>query len=76
MKLGREERRAALIELEEQRAVTEGMLRMSIRHHQRMARGARMPSIEAVLGGQLRQQWVEENTSGRESLRRALSDGI
>lgn len=40
---------AALEDLEEQRAITEQMLRDSIRHHQNMARKARMPTIEEVL---------------------------
>jgi len=40
-----------LEELEEQRAITERMLRTSIRHHQTMARNARLPTIEEVLDG-------------------------
>lgn len=50
-KLEEAERTRQLEELKEQRAISEMMLRTSIRHHQMMARTARLPTIGEVLDG-------------------------
>ena len=43
------ERTRQLEELEEQRAISQQMLKASIKHHQMLARTARLPTIEQVL---------------------------
>ncbi len=50
-KLDEAERMRQLEELEEQRAISQRMLKVSIRHHQMTARNARLPTIEEVLDG-------------------------
>jgi hypothetical protein len=55
-KLDESERTTQLEELEEQRAISERMLKVSIRHHQMMARTARLPTIEEILDGRERRR--------------------